>query len=165
MHPRTRTTLTGAGLATLLALTGCAGARSGGDAVSAEQSPSGTPSDSAPTSAAAPTGPSDPTPSSPAGRPSRAQTPLPTLGPPTGPPRNPTDARKANVLAGRITRGGDGPCYGLVTDDGRQYALHGTGMGTFAVGTTVRVTVGPADRTVDCGPGTPATIVTISPVG
>ncbi|MFC4020995.1 hypothetical protein ACFOW4_24045 [Micromonospora sp. GCM10011542] len=164
MHPRTRTTLTGAGLAALLALAGCAGARDGGDAVSAEPTPSGTPSDPAPSAAVAPTGPTDPTPSSPAGRPARSRTPLPTLGPPTGPPRNPTDARKANVLAGRITRGGDGPCYGLVTDDGRQYALHGPGKGAFADGTTVRVTIGPADPKVDCGAGTPATIVTIDAV-
>jgi hypothetical protein len=169
VHPRTRTTLTSAGLAALLALTGCAGTRNGGDAVPAEQTPSGIPSNTTPPAAAptgaAPTGPADPTPSSPSGRPSRSQTPLPTLGPPTGPPPNPTDARKANVLAGRITRGGDGPCYGLVTDDGRQYALHGPGKGTFAVGTTVRVTVGPADPAADCGPGTAATIVDISPVG
>ncbi|MEU7798608.1 hypothetical protein AB0J14_07355 [Micromonospora arborensis] len=165
MHRRTRTTLTGAGLAALLTLTGCAGTRNGGDAVSAEQTPSGTPVNGAAAPSAAPTGPSDPTPSSSASRRARARTPLPTLSPPTGPPRQPTDARKANVLAGRITRGGTGPCYGLVTDDGRQYALHGSGMGSFAVGTTVRVTVGPADPTVDCGPGTPATIVTISKVG
>ncbi|MET7667819.1 hypothetical protein [Micromonospora luteifusca] len=131
--------------------------------MSAEQTPSGIPADDAAPSAA-PTSPGGSTPSSPAGRPARARTPLPTLRPPTGPPRHPTDARKANVLAGRITRGGTGPCYGLVTDDGRQYALHGPGMGSFAVGTTVRVTVGPADQTVDCGPGTPATIVTISRV-
>ncbi|MCF0097285.1 hypothetical protein B0E54_06160 [Micromonospora sp. MH99] len=157
--------MTGAGLAALLALTGCAGVRNEGDGVSTEQTPSDAPSTGAPSSAAAPTGPTDPTPSSPSGRPSRSRVPLPTLRPPTGPPREPTDARKANVLAGRINRGGDGPCYGLVTDDGRQYALHGTGKGTFAVGTTVRVTIGPADPTADCGPGTPASIVDISPVG
>ncbi|MCX5068741.1 hypothetical protein OOJ91_23140 [Micromonospora lupini] len=133
--------------------------------MSAEQTPSGRPSPSAPPPAAS-TGPTDPTPSSsPSDRPARSRIPLPTLRQPTGPPRRPTDARRANVLAGRITRGGDGPCYGLVTDDGRQYALHGTGKGTFAVGTTVRVTVGPPDPTADCGPGTPVTIVDISPVG
>ncbi|WP_422737870.1 hypothetical protein ACN263_00495 [Micromonospora sp. WMMD729] len=170
MQPRTRTTLTGVGLATLLALTGCAGTRDEGGAVAAEQTPSGTPSPDVPPSSTAPTTPSnprldDPTPSSPAGRPPRSQTPLPTLRPPTGPPRTPTDSRKSNALAGRINRGGDGPCYGLLTDDGRQYALHGTGKGTFAVGTTVRVTIGPADPAADCGPGIPATIVDISPVG
>ncbi|MGV9210805.1 hypothetical protein ACTFTM_02975 [Micromonospora sp. RB23] len=165
MRPRTRTTLTGLGLATLLALTGCAGTPNEGGTVSAEQIPSGTPATGAQASSAAPKPPTEPTPSSPAGRPSRSRVPLPTLRPPTGPPRKPTDARRANALAGRINRGGDGPCYGLVTDDGRQYALHGTGKGTFAVGTTVRVTIGPADPAVDCGPGIPATIVDIRPVG
>ncbi|WP_197701254.1 hypothetical protein [Micromonospora coriariae] len=169
MHPRTRTTLTGAGLALTLALTGCADTQDG-DAVSAEQSPSASPSDGAQSPAPAPPAaapaspPTDPTPSSPAGRPARPRTPLPTLSPPTGPPRNPTDVRKANLVAGRINRGGDGPCYGLVTDDGRQYALHGTGMGSFAVGTVVRVTIGPADPAADCGPGTPASIVKINSV-
>ncbi|MGC4853710.1 hypothetical protein ACLQ24_09970 [Micromonospora sp. DT4] len=141
--------------------------------MSAQQTPSDTPSTGAPTgpaeptpsSSGAPTAIAGTTPSSPAGRPSRSQVPLPTLRPPTEPPRRPTDSRKTNALAGRINRGGDGPCYGLVTDDGRQYALHGTGKGTFAVGTTVRVTIGPADPpAADCGPGIPATIVDISPV-
>ncbi|PZG01329.1 hypothetical protein C1I99_07740 [Micromonospora deserti] len=106
-------------------------------------------------------------PSAPAGRtrpPLSATTP-PTIGAPSGPPSQPTDLRKAGVLAGRITRGCAGPCYGLVTDDGREYALHGPGMGTFATGSWVRVSVGPADPAVDCGPGTPASIVRISPVG
>ncbi|MFJ6196553.1 hypothetical protein [Micromonospora sp. NPDC092111] len=92
-------------------------------------------------------------------------TALPTRRPPTAPPNHPTDQRKPHLLAGRITRGGSGPCYGLVTDDDREYALHGPGMGTFAAGTTVLVTVGPADPAASCGPGTPASIVKISPVG
>ncbi|MEV1108050.1 hypothetical protein [Micromonospora sp. NPDC049751] len=131
--------------------------------MSAEQTASGTPATSPPPASVAPTE-SGPTPSAPAGRPSRSRVPLPTLRPPTGPPRRPTDARRANALAGRINRGGDGPCYGLVTDDGQQYALHGIDKGTFTVGTTVRVTIGPADPAADCGPGIPATIVDISPV-
>ncbi|MGI5525063.1 hypothetical protein ACQEUX_29575 [Micromonospora sp. CA-259024] len=162
MHPRTRTVLTSAGLALTLALAGCADT-SNGDTVSAEQDPSTTPADEASPSATPPT--ATPAASSPDGRPARSRTPLPTIGPPTGPPRDPTDLRKKNLLAGRINRGGDGPCYGLITDDGRQYALHGPGMGNFGVGTVVRVTVGPADPAIDCGPGTAASIVKISTVG
>ncbi|NJP31233.1 hypothetical protein [Micromonospora thermarum] len=105
-------------------------------------------------------------PTPPAGTdPALSPTTLPTMGPPTAPPKRPTDPYRANVLAGRITRGGDGPCYGLTTDDGREYALHGAGMGTFATGTWVRVTIGPPAPDVDCGTGIPATIVKISPVG
>ncbi|MGC4877556.1 hypothetical protein ACLQ26_15040 [Micromonospora sp. DT43] len=165
MHPRTRTTLTGAGLAALLALTGCTGTRIEGDPVPTEQTPSGTPSIGTPSSAATPSSRTDPTGSSPSDRPSRSQIPLPTLRPPTGPPRNPTDARKAIVLAGRISRGGDGPCYGLVSEEGRQYALYGPGMGSFAVGTTVRLTVDTAVPDIDCGSGTPVRIVSIRAVG
>ncbi|MGN9802879.1 hypothetical protein [Micromonospora sp. L32] len=112
--------------------------------------------------ATAPSGP--PVPS--AGRP----TPLSAIEPPTlprppGPPKKPTDNRVTDVLAGRITRGGSGPCYGLVTDDGREYALHGSGMGVFGTGTTVLVTIAPGDPAHDCGPGTRASIVKISRVG
>ncbi|WP_446212335.1 hypothetical protein [Micromonospora sp. IBSANI012] len=106
------------------------------------------------------------TPVPPADRPTPlSATDLPTLGPATGLPKKPTDDRPTNVVAGRINRGGSGPCYGLVTDDGRQYALHGPGMGSFVVGTTVLVTIGPADPAHDCGPGDAASIVRISPVG
>ena len=69
------------------------------------------------------------------------------------------------MLAGRITRAATGPATAWSPTTAGEYALHGPGMGTFAVGTTVRVTVGPADPAADCGPGTPATIVEISPVG
>ncbi|MDO3701613.1 hypothetical protein Q3W71_07965 [Micromonospora sp. C28SCA-DRY-2] len=161
MRRAIRTTV--ASLATVLALAGCAGSQEE-SAVPTEPTPSASPADPGPASTAA-TPSTGPTPAAPSGRPSRATTDLPTMGPPTAPPSQPTDLRKANLVAGRITRGGAGPCYGLVTDDGREYALHGAGKGDFATGTWVRVTIGPADPTVDCGPGTPASIVTISPVG
>ncbi|MGN9774702.1 hypothetical protein ACTMS0_02795 [Micromonospora sp. H33] len=109
--------------------------------------------------------PAEQTPSSARSDPSLSPTTPPTMGRPTAPPKLPTDPYRANVLVGRITRGGDGPCYGLTTDDGREYALHGAGMGTFVTGTWVRVTIGPSAPGVDCGTGVPATIVKISPVG
>ncbi|PWU47618.1 hypothetical protein DLJ47_30115 [Micromonospora sp. S4605] len=163
MRRATRTTV--AGLAAVLALAGCAGSQEG-SAVPTEPTPSAAPTEPDRTSAdATPTPPTGPTAAAPSGRPFRATTDLPTMGPPTAPPSQPTDLRKANILAGRITRGGTGPCYGLVTDDGREYALHGVGKGSFATGSWVRVTVGPADPAADCGPGTPASIIKISPVG
>ncbi|MEH0971949.1 hypothetical protein V6U77_12525 [Micromonospora sp. CPCC 205546] len=178
MTPTIRATLRtlGPGVALTLALSGCAGSRNG-DVVSAEQTPvtpsagaagSDPPAGSADaTPDATGAAPSVPGPTSPSGRtgPPLSATRPPTLGPPTAPPRWPSDLRKANVLAGRITRGGAGPCYGLVTDDGREYALHGTDKGTFATGAWVRVTIAPADPAAPCGPGTPASIVKIDPVG
>ncbi|MGS2613758.1 hypothetical protein ACVCAH_04385 [Micromonospora sp. LZ34] len=157
MRRATRTTV--ASLAAALALTGCAGFQEEAN-VPTEPTPSASGSGPEPTS---PTGPTAAAPSG-RGEPPLSSTRPPTMGPPTAPPSEPTDLRKANIVAGRITRGGAGPCYGLVTDDGREYALHGVGKGTFATGSWVRVTIGPADPTADCGPGTPASIVTISPV-
>ncbi|MEH0822561.1 MULTISPECIES: hypothetical protein [unclassified Micromonospora] len=128
----------------------------------------GTPPGSAAAASPPPTPPgiASGTPVPPADRPTPlSATELPTLPPPTGLPKKPTDNRPTNVVAGRINRGGPGPCYGLVTDDGRQYALHGPGMGSFAAGTTVRVTIAPADPAHDCGPGDAARIVKIDPVG
>ncbi len=157
----TRTTV--AGLAAVLGLAGCAGPQEE-SAVPTQPTPPTSPADPG-LASTADTPSTGPTPAAPSGRPSRATTDLPTMGPPTAPPSQPTDLRKANIVAGRITRGGAGPCYGLVTDDGREYALHGVGKGNFATGSWVRVTIGPADPAADCGPGTPASIVTISPVG
>ena len=75
-------------------------------------------------------------------------------------PTDPTDMRDTDLVAGHITRGGPGPCYGLVTDDGVEYALHGTGIGTLDRG-QLRHRCGSPRRSskVDCGPGTPASIV------
>lgn len=165
MRCATRTTV--ASLAAALVLTGCAGSQEEAT-VPTEPTPSASGPGPEPTSptGAAPTPSTGPTAAAPSGRgePPLSSTRPPTMGPPTAPPSHPTDLRKANIVAGRITRGGAGPCYGLVTDDGREYALHGVGKGSFATGSWVRVTIGPADPTADCGPGTPASIVTISPV-
>ncbi|MEV6797153.1 hypothetical protein AB0M91_02260 [Micromonospora rifamycinica] len=129
-----------------------------------DRTPTTPPAGSSPGSRPPASGPEG-TPAATAGRPaplSAAVPPAPRR--PTAPPRHPTDRRRPDLIAGRITRGGDGPCYGLVTDDGREYALHGPGMGTFPTGTTVRVTVGPADPRATCGPGTPVGIVEITAV-
>ncbi|MEU7956238.1 hypothetical protein [Micromonospora humida] len=110
---------------------------------------------------APPGGPLNP----PAGRPAPLSAALPPAPRrPAAPPRHPTDRRRPDRLAGRITRGGDGPCYGLVTDDGHEYALHGPGLGTVAAGSTVVVTVDPAAPPAACGPGTPVGVVRISVV-
>ena len=45
---------------------------------------------------------------------------------PPEPPKTPSDLVPHDVVAGRVTRGGSGPCYGLVTEDGTEYAMHST---------------------------------------
>ncbi|WMF04602.1 hypothetical protein [Micromonospora robiginosa] len=100
-------------------------------------------------------------PAAPAGRPtplSATRPPIPRR--PAGPPKKPTDARPAGVVAGWITRGGTGPCYGLVDENGREYALHGPDAGELREGAFVSLRLAPGDSAVDCGPGVPMRIVT-----
>lgn len=106
-----------------------------------------------------------PTPSAPgpAGRP-ESSVPPPTAVPPSAPPKTPSDDRRADWIAGRITRAGGGPCYGLVTDDGKVYALYSTEKMSLKVGDTVRVQVAPLRLKISCGEGTHRSAVTIVPV-
>ncbi|WP_234038832.1 hypothetical protein [Micromonospora coerulea] len=110
---------------------------------------------------ATPAGTPAATPVAPAGRPATiSATVPPALGRPAGPPRKPTDNRPTDLIAGRITRGGTGPCYGLVDENGREYALHGPEAGELRVGSFVTLRVAPPTSSFDCGPGTPMRIVT-----
>jgi hypothetical protein len=124
----------------------------GGDAMPrTEPTASPSPSDESPTT---------PAPSSvaPSGRPSgRANNPvdpgIPTLRPPNPKQSLPTDYIPGDTLGGRVTKGGSGPCYGLVTDDEVQYALHSTAGIKLEEGTYVRVKVAPLRLKIYCGPG------------
>jgi hypothetical protein len=80
-------------------------------------------------------------------------TDLPTLQPPKGPPKTPTDNLPRDRIAGRITKGGSGPCYGLVTDDGKEYALHSTAGLELEEGTYVRARIATLRLKIYCGPG------------
>ncbi len=147
-------------LALLMPLAGCA--RENGDIVAEDRTP---PAADSPVSRA-PSEPADPA-ASPSGAPvpsadrptplSRILSPKPRI--PTL-PKEPTDNRPTDVIAGRITRGGTGPCYGLTTLDGIEYALHGTAAGELATGSFVTLRVAPPTSPVDCGPGIARSIVT-----
>ncbi len=65
----------------------------------------------------------------------------------------PSDPQPQSLVAGRIVRGGAGPCYGVETDDGLLYAVHSPSAGRLEVGTTVLVKLGPSVSDVNCGPG------------
>ncbi|MGN9905924.1 hypothetical protein ACTMTJ_00055 [Phytohabitans sp. LJ34] len=95
-----------------------------------------------------------------------SSTPPPTMSPPASPPTSASDPRPAkNVLVGRITRGGEGPCYGLETDEGKQYALYNADGMSLPVGTTVRVETAPLMLKINCGPGEHLSAVKIDRVG
>ena len=74
-------------------------------------------------------------------------------GRPTAKQSLPTDYIPGDTLSGRVTKGGSGPCYGLVTDDEVQYALHSTAGITLEEGTYVLVKVAPLRLKIYCGPG------------
>ncbi len=141
-------------VALVLALGGLgACAERGGDAMpgtDATASPS--PSDESPPT---PTPSSvSPPPVSPSGRANNPVDPgIPTLRPPNPKQSLPTDYIPGDMLNGRVTKGGSGPCYGLVTDDGVQYALHSTAGITLEEGSYVRVKVAPLRLKIYCGPG------------
>jgi hypothetical protein len=84
-----------------------------------------------------------------------SSTDLPTMKPPTKGPRTPSDLLPNRVLAGRITRGGSGPCYGLMTEDDIEYAVYSAAGLDLPDGTYVRVKWEPLTLKVGCGPGRP----------
>ncbi|MET8549081.1 hypothetical protein [Micromonospora zamorensis] len=156
VHLPSRVTLLTALL--LLPLTACADPEGTGPL--AAPSASDTPTADAST-------PGAPRPAQPAAPPSRAFTPPlsrtlpPSIGTPPKPPKPtpPTDLRDSGLIAGHITRGGSGPCYGLVAEDGRAYALHGPGAGNLAEGSFVTLRIASRSSDIDCGPGIRVSIV------
>jgi hypothetical protein len=162
----TRTTwLTGAGLAAILTLPLASwAARPDRADVPGEQASPSSSTPSLPPSGG-PVGP--PSPVAPSGRPTdppMSSSDLPTMRSPVSPPEEPTDRIRPNVVAGHLTRGGGGPCYGLVTDDGVEYALYGRDAGNLAKGTRVMVTIAPLQLLIYCGSGQPASIVRLTEV-
>ena len=128
--------------ATLLvlgSLTGCSGAE-----VTPGNSVPVTPSDSISTATPSPSGPYNTVPTGPA--PSK----------PAGIPKTPTDiVRSPGWIEGTITRGGTGPCYGLVTFDGVAYAMYSDKGPQLAQGDHIKAELTPAKLRIDCGAGIP----------
>ncbi|HKA68635.1 MAG TPA: hypothetical protein VKG85_05900 [Actinomycetes bacterium] len=160
-------TLAAVALATVLALVAACGDGQSGGAVG-ESEPAGT--SGQPTSAQ-PTGTSG-QPTDASGRPTGGSStpplssvPPPTISPPTGPPTAPSDPKPTDWIAGRITRGGSGPCYGLETDDGVQYAMYSTDGITLQVGAIVRARVEPLRLFIYCGPGQHVHMLKVEIVG
>jgi hypothetical protein len=80
--------------------------------------------------------------------------PVPGWARSIAPPKEPTDRiKKTDIVAGLVTKGGSGPCYGVTTDDGTQYALHSTAGLQLPKGKYVRVRTAPSALRIYCGPG------------
>lgn len=90
---------------------------------------------------------------------------VPTVAPESAPPKTPTDTLPTDVLVGTVTAGGDGPCYGMETNDGVRYALYGDDGTALKRGDTIRVTVEPLNIKIYCGPGQHVAILKLEIVG
>ncbi|MDG4763373.1 hypothetical protein O7632_04510 [Solwaraspora sp. WMMD406] len=82
-----------------------------------------------------------------------SSTELPVSPRPRTPPKTPSDLITGDWLVGTVTRGGSGPCYGLITDDGVEHALYGTDSAELVEHTRIRVRVAPLELRISCGPG------------
>jgi hypothetical protein len=138
-----------AGTLALASATLAAGCGAGGEREAAPGHPypsvvSGSTTEPAPTASSRPALPATPT--------EKAQRPTPSV--PPGPPRDPTDQiKKTDIVVGTITRGGSGPCYGLQTDDGTEYALYSNRGRELTHGSRVRLRVKPSLLRIFCGSG------------
>ena len=88
---------------------------------------------------------------------------LPSLEPPSGAPRTPTDLVPSDIVVGTI-RADRGSCYTLETDDGVQYALVGGDGRPLAPGVVVRVKVAEDRAATPTCPGRPVTIIDLEVV-
>jgi hypothetical protein len=97
-------------------------------------------------------------------RPGTASVPPRVPPPPGGPPKTPTDLIPTDEFGGRVVRGGDGPCYGVVTDDGELFAVYSRTPYRLRVGDTVLVRYEPLRLKIDCGEGRPVSAVELEVV-
>ncbi|GIE89445.1 hypothetical protein Are01nite_59250 [Actinoplanes regularis] len=97
--------------------------------------------------------------------PQAAPSDLPTITKTPKPPKEPTDnLPETGWVAGMVTQGGSGPCYGLTTDDGTRYALYNAGGITLAQNDRVRVKLESTLLRIYCGPGKLMAMVAAEPI-
>lgn len=87
---------------------------------------------------------------------------VPTGAPPSRPagiPKTPTDiVHPSGWIEGTITRGGTGPCYGMVTFDGVTYAMYSDTGVKLAEGDHIQARLTPAKQRISCGDGIPVSL-------
>ena len=132
--------------ATVLVLTGLTACSAGAPVAQGTSVPV-PPSASASPAVPSPSGPFNSVPTGPA--PSK----------PAGIPKTPTDiVRSPGWIEGTITRGGSGPCYGLVTFDGVAYAVYSDQGVELTRGDHIKAELTPAKLRINCGAGIPVSM-------
>jgi hypothetical protein len=86
----------------------------------------------------------------------------PSTRPPKTGPSGPSDYIPGDIVAGRVVKGGSGPCYAVLTDDDRRYALHSDAGLVLEEGTYIRAKVGPLLARIDCGEGIPREMISFN---
>ncbi len=99
-----------------------------------------------------------------------AAVPLPGSAPATTPQTSAPDPGSAapvpaGWIAGSVTKGGAGPCFGLKSDDGPLYAVHSTETRPLKRGDRVQVQVTPSRLRMSCGDGTQVQLRAIEALG
>jgi len=157
MKLRLAALLVGVGLVGTVA--GCGDA---GDSQSrADRSPSASPSASSPSATPPSAEPTSGTPGGESPSPDVTGPPPnrpPGTLPPNRPPQKPTDTVVPGWVVGTITGASSGPCYGLMTDDGTEYALYSSKGFAVRRGERLRVQVDSLKLKIYCGPGRHAAV-------
>ncbi|MEU4238881.1 hypothetical protein [Actinoplanes sp. NPDC026619] len=90
---------------------------------------------------------------------------IPASPRPSGPPKGPTDQIKTTAwVVGTVTADSSGPCYGLETDDGTQYALYAANGPKLTKASRIRIKTGLMKAKMYCGPGRAVEMVSSEPV-
>lgn len=85
----------------------------------------------------------------------------PSSSPPSAPSAPSDFLPHTDLLVGTVVRGGDGPCYGVRTDDGTEYALHSAEGFALPYGKRVKLRTEFMRTRIDCGPGSPLGITAV----
>lgn len=145
-------------------IAGCANGSESPATSSSSTPTSAPPSSAAPSSVPAPSSPATESTTAPAGEPPTGK-PLPTITLTDKPPKEPTDQQpNTGWVAGMVTRGGKGPCYGLIADDGQRYALYSTAGTEMTQGDRVKVQLETTPIRIYCGPGTLMAMTDYEPI-
>ncbi|BCY05170.1 hypothetical protein L3i22_002580 [Actinoplanes sp. L3-i22] len=92
--------------------------------------------------------------------------PLPTITLTDKPPKEPTDnLPETGWVVGMVTRGGTGPCYGLISDEGTRYALYNPDGITLKERDRVKVKLETTLLKIYCGPGSLMAMTEAAPIG
>ncbi|MDY7085197.1 MAG: hypothetical protein SYR96_08845 [Actinomycetota bacterium] len=95
----------------------------------------------------------------PAGQPADSEaSPLPPPSRPAAIASPDLSALRVGSINATVTKGGGGPCYGLLSEDGVAWSVYSKKSVPIAKGDHVQARITPGKTPMDCGSGRPATL-------